>query len=300
MATPSAPTDLVYHWQFLFPPREGYFLRKIAVLTIACILLIIALAGCSGDVEPASAPQETANFLPETTALPAATAAPSSHPVTPEPTLPQIVDEPLEAPVDATITPNAEMLAAFEEDMSTPEPTAEAAAAPESTQTPEPTAASPYLSYNYSMLTDTAFGFVLNYPSTWSNLPGKYTVCFQEPVSDGDFPARVAVSSKKMPHKPDSDTILKQFQSFAKQIYGNYDPSTFEFGDLQSNASFMGQRAMAISYLAYSGDIEVKGYMCCCAIDYTIYVFHFCSSYNDYEDMLPVLTRIKDSVTLVK
>lgn len=271
-------------------------MRKIAVLALSCILLITMLAGCTSSEPPAAALQEDANFLPETTAFPAATAAPTVDPATPEPTLSHVIDEPLEA----TATPNAEMLSAFETEVDVPESTVEPTDAPESTPTPLPTAASPYLGYNYSMMTDTSFGYVLNYPSTWSNLPGKYTVCFQEPVSDGDFPARVAVSSKKMPHKPESDTILKQFQAFAKQIYSNYDPSTFEFGELKNNASFMGRNALAIQYLAYSGDIEVKGYMCCCAIDYTIYVFHFCSSYNDYEDMLPVLTRIRDSVTLVK
>lgn len=274
-------------------------MRKIAVLALACMLLILSLTGCTNQDTPEAVPQATANFLPEATALPA---APTADPVTPEPTLPQIIDEPLEAPVDATTVPNADMLAAFEDEGEEPddEPAEEATDAPESTQTPEPTSVSPYLNYSYSMLTDTAFGFVLNYPTTWTNLPGKYTVCFQEPVSDGDFAARVAISSKKMAHKPDADTLLAQFKAFAKQVYQNYDPSTFEFGSLQTSSTFMGQKAMSIGYLAYSGDIEVQGYMCCCAIDYTIYVFHFCSSYNDYEDMQPVMTRMRDSVTLVK
>lgn len=274
-------------------------MRKIAALAIACMLLILTLTGCSNQDEPAAVPQATANFLPEATALPA---APTVDPSTPEPTLPQIIDEPLDAPVDATTTPNANMLSAFEDEDEAlaDEPAAEVTVAPESTQTPEPTSVSPYLNYSYSMLTDTAFGFVLNYPTTWTNLPGKYTICFQEPVSDGDFAARVAITSKKMAHKPDSDALLTQFKAFAKQVYQEYDASTFEFGSLQTNSTFMGQNAMSIDYLAYSGDIEVQGYMCCCAIDYTIYVFHFCSSYNDYEDMQPVMTRMRDSVTLVK
>lgn len=275
-------------------------MRKIAVFLLVCILLIVSLSGCSNGAEPASAPQEPANFLPDSTAVPAATAVPFAT-LTPEPTLPHVVDELLEAPVDPTVEPNSEMLAAFgsTEDEDT-DPAEEAAPTLEATRTPESTAVSPYFNYNYSMLNDTAFGFVLSYPSTWRNLPGKHTICFQENVSDGDFAARVAVTSKKMPHKPDADALLEQFKAFAKQVYKTYDPSTFEFGDLQTSGSFMGKRAMEISYLAYSGDIEVQGYMCCCAVDYTIYVFHFCSPYNDYEDMLPVLTRIRDSVTLVK
>lgn len=193
----------------------------------------------------------------------------------------------LSAVADSTATPDPNATSDPEDSKSTPEPT------------PEPTVASEYASYNYAALTDTSFGFVFNYPVSWQNLPGKHTVCFQEQPMDGDFPARVAISSKKLPHKPGSETVVKQFQQFAQQIYAQYDPETFEFSELMS-ASFIKRDGYAIEYLAYSGDVEVKGYMCCCAVDYTVYVFHFCSSYDDFENIRPVMTRIRDSVALVE
>lgn len=244
------------------------------------ILLVGCLSGCSNESEPAVTQQDSANFLPDATVL--TTAAPTN---TPAPT-----EAPLASVADATATPSPELLFGLDE------PDSEATATPEPIAMP--TAASPYADYNYTALTDTSFGFVLTYPTTWRNLPGKYTICFEEQVSEGDFPARVAVTSKKMPHKPDAETAAEQFQAYAHTIYKQYDPKTFEFGEL-TPTTFMGKNAYEIGYLAYSDDIEVQGYMCCCAIDYTIYVFHFCSSYNDYEDMQPVRIRIRDSVSLV-
>lgn len=257
------------------------------------------LTGCSDSAEPAASQQVTANFLPDATALPAASATASDEPQI------QFAIETTEAPLaaiaDATVTPNPDILAAVEDATATPAPTATIEPTPEieTTASPSPTPATVYANYNYTALTDTSFGFVLAYPTTWQNLPGKYTVCFQEQVPEGDFPARVAVTSKKLPHKPESETIVKQFQLYAQQIYAQYDPATFEFSDLGSG-TFMGRNAYAISYLAYSGDTEVKGYMCCCAIDYTLYVYHFCSAYDDFEAMTPVMTRIRDSVSLVQ
>lgn len=263
-------------------------MKEIAALALVCILIIAILSGCSNGSAPDAA-EQAANFLPESTAVPAgATAAPFADL---DPELPDTVDIPLDSVVDATVAP--------EEDAAEAEPDA-AEAAPDPVVEAQPTVASAYADYNYAMLTDTSFGFVYSYPTTWKNLPGKYTVCFQEQPTDGDFPARVAVTSKKLAHKPDSDTTVKQFQAYAKEIYSQYDPSTFEFSALNSNATFMGKQAYSITYLAYSGDIEIKGYMCCCAIDYTLYVFHFCSSYDDYEAMGSVMTRMRDSVTRVK
>lgn len=244
----------------------GILLKKTAALMLVCILLTAMLAGCSNDRTPVADEEVSANFLPDSTA-----AATEDASATPEPTLPAAIDIPLEGPQDLPL-----------EDAVLPN------------------AAPSFADYSYATLTDTSFGFVFAYPTTWRNLPGKYTVCFQEQPSDGDFPARVAVTSKTLAHKPDSDTVLSQFQAYAKLIYDQYDPNTFEFGELDSSTTFMGKQACAITYLAYSGDIEIQGYMCCCAIDYTLYVFHFCSSYSDYEAMGSVMTRMRDSVTLVK
>lgn len=247
------------------------------------MLIVTTLSGCTSDSEPAATQQDTAAFLPDATAI--ITAPPTA---TPSPT-----EAPLSSVADATATPTPELLFGLDESV------AESSEAADPASPLAPSSGSPYSNYNYAALADTSFGFVLTYPTSWRNLPGKYTICFEEQVADGDFPARVAVTSKKLPHKPDGETAVAQFQQYAQIIYSQYAPETFEFGELKPT-TFMGRNAYEIGYLAYSGDIEVQGYMCCCAIDYTLYVFHFSSSYNDYEAMQSVRTRIRDSVALVK
>ena len=153
----------------------------------------------------------------------------------------------------------------------------------------------------FARLTDASFGFTFEYPTQWTNLPGRYTVCFREPVGEDDFPARVAVTRKETAHTPSARTLLQQFYNYAEQIRAQYDESTFEYGELTENAAFMGETTgYAITYLAYSGDIEVEGYMICCAIGRAIYAFHFCASYDDYQAMASVMTRMRDSVALAE
>ena len=260
-------------------------------------MMALCLSGCS-DVSNSTPAQEAGNFLPDATANPAAAAVNQS---TPEPLFSIPTDAPLSAVSDATVAPNPEMMALVDDATAEPDPTAEPTVGPDAAAAPtaEPAVASPYSGYSYAALTDPTFGFVLDYPANWRNLPGKYTACYEEQVAEGDLAARIAVTAKKMPHKPESETVVKQFQSYAETIYEQFDPETFEFSDL-TEKSFMGKKGYEITYLAYEGDIEVKGYMCCSATDYTIYVYHFRCAYDDYEDMSPVLTRVRDSVKVAQ
>ena len=301
MATPFAETQNYARY-------GGIPVKKIAALALACILLCMSLTGCSDGSSVSSAPTQQPNFLPDATALPVDSGSaaevlqtqPTAEPIFAIPAEEDTEEEPLFGLDTETATEeplfglDEETLPSVED--ATAEPTEEPT--PEPTMTPAPTVYSPYASYTYASLMDTSFGFVLNYPSTWRNLPGKYTVCFEEITGEGDFPARVAVTRKKLPHKPSSETLAKQFQAYVQQVCSQYDPKTFELSDLNSNTTFMKRDGYSIGYLAYSGDTEVQGYMCCCAIDYTVYVFHFCSTYEDFEPMKPVLTRIRDSVSL--
>lgn len=294
-------------------------MKKIAALALACILLCMSLTGCSNDSGVSTSSTQQPNFLPDATALPVNSGnsadtlqtQPTAEPIFAIPAEENAEDEPLfgldmdtatEEPLFGLETDDEEPLFGLEDEAlpsvedATAEPTEEPT--PEPTLTPEPTVYSPYAGYTYASLMDTSFGFVLNYPSTWRNLPGKYTVCFEEITGEGDFPARVAVTRKKLPHKPSSETLAKQFQTYVQQVCSQFDPKTFELSELKSNTPFMKRDGYSIGYLAYSGDTEIQGYMCCCAIDYNIYVFHFCSTYEDFEPMKPVLTRIRDSVSL--
>ena len=183
------------------------------------------------------------------------------------------------------------------------EPSGDAEA--EAEPVPTPTSAAAYAAslyqtsaYSLATLADTSFGFTFSYPSTWKNLPGKSTVCFE--ADDGsEFPARVAVTRKTLIHTPTDETIFKQFQSFAQVVYKQYDPDTFEYSTVNNRAVFMGRAAYEVSYMAYAGDVEVQGYIICCAIEKSMYVFHFCASYDDYRTLNPVMVRMRESCAVI-
>lgn len=155
-------------------------------------------------------------------------------------------------------------------------------------------------SYQFSALTDTTLGFTFNYPTRWENLPGVFTVCFREPVESGKFPARVAVSAKKMVHTVEGGTLSNQLTKYMRTIYQMYDPNTFQAGTPSSSNTMLGQSALSNTYLAYYGDIEVKGFIIGTAVEKTIYVFHFCASYEDFTAMQGIIKYMVNSVELVK
>ena len=152
--------------------------------------------------------------------------------------------------------------------------------------------------YQYLALMDDNVDFTFNYPSHWENVPGVYTVCFREPVEPGDFPARVAITRKRLVHTPDDIALMEQMTSYIKSVYKQYDAKTFQTSIPDTEATFMGQHALANTYLAYWGDVEVKGFVIGCAVDRTLYVFHFCASYPDYVALQGVLQYMLQSAKL--
>ena len=154
--------------------------------------------------------------------------------------------------------------------------------------------------YQFSALMDTSLGFTFNYPSHWENVPGIFTVCFRESVEEGDFPARVAVSVKKLAHRPEEDDIADQLSSFVRTIYRQYDADTFVSGTANLQDVFLGTTAFSNTYLAFSGENEVKGFIIGCAIKNTMYVFHFCAEYDDYVAMESMMRYMINSVRLLE
>ena len=254
-------------------------MKKIAALLIAGALIAATLSGCSNSSDTA-ADQPPLNTVPESTVTTEFVDA----------FMPDVMD----VPVDATAEPAADV----PDESIVPESTDTPAEAATETPAAQATAA-PY-AYTLTALTDSTFGFVCAYPSGWKNLPGKYTVCFREEVSGDDFPARMAVTRKRLAHAPKFSRLLTQFQEYAETVRAQYDSKTFEYGDLNSSAAFLGQPAYEITYLAYSGDVEVKGYMICTNVDKYVYVFHFCAPYDDYAAMEPMMRQLRDSVTLAQ
>ncbi|MBR1821423.1 MAG: hypothetical protein IJ769_07350 [Clostridia bacterium] len=154
--------------------------------------------------------------------------------------------------------------------------------------------------YQYSALTDTSLGFTFNYPSHWENVPGVYTVCFREKVEDGDFPARVAITAKTLVHSPDEEVITEELTDYLRMVHKQYDAATFQAGTPNTEERFLDKPALSNTYLAYSGENEVKGYIIGTAVGRTMYVFHFCATYEDYGAMESMMRYMVKSAEIVE
>ena len=176
-----------------------------------------------------------------------------------------------------------------------PEPVPEGEGEP--TPTPRPVVDTS--TYQYSALTDTSLGFTFNYPSHWENVPGVYTVCFREKVEPGDFPARVAITAKKLVHTPDEQVITEELTSYLRMVHKQYEAASFQAGTPSTEETFLGKPAMSNTYLAYSGENEVKGYIIGTAVGRTMYVLHFCATYDDYGAMESMMRYMVKSAELV-
>ena len=153
--------------------------------------------------------------------------------------------------------------------------------------------------YQYSALQDEKLGFTFNYPSHWENVPGVYTVCFREKAEDGKFPARVAISGKRLVHSPEGTVLSDQLTSYMRMVYKQYDPDTFQVGTPNSEDTFFGRQAYSNTYLAYWGETEVKGFIIGVPIGRVLYVFHFCASYEDYTALEGVMRYMLRSVQMI-
>lgn len=263
-------------------------MRKALCLLLICMLLAATLSACSNRQADETQTAANGNFAPEVTAVPesdtdvqTAANALSGNAMT-DPTL-----EPVE-----TLPPaegggiEADI---FGEGEGVDSAHAVTHDAPSNIDTS---------TYDFSVLSDESLGYSFQYPSHWQYLPGVYTVCFREIVEEGDFPARVAITRNKLVHTPSESTITDQLISYLKTIATQYEDSTFEVDSLDKSTTFMGQQGYATTYLAFSGEIEVKGYVIMCAVERTLYVYHFCASYADYQSMESMMQHMRNSVTL--
>lgn len=261
-----------------------------------CLLLIAALSlfcftGCSKPQEDAPQADASANFNPETTA-----AANENNSID---DISLFGDQPTVEPVETLVPENGSAVPTQNtgnmEANQDGNPTASPSEMPQSSVAPANIDAS---AYQFSTVGSNSLGITLQYPSQWENIPGIYTICYRESVEEGDFPARMAVTSKKVVHTPDEEDIVDQLKSYLKTIYTQYDTSTFEVTNLNQSISFMGKQGYSTTYLAYSGEIEVKGFVIACAIERNIYVFHFCASFADYSSMESMMQYMCKSVAL--
>ena len=87
--------------------------------------------------------------------------------------------------------------------------------------TPTPTAAVGSIGlsiseYTYAVLTNDTLGVRFSYPSHWIQTPGRRTISYEEPVAEGDIPARMAVSVKQLDDR--AATSSPTYPSWAKPL----------------------------------------------------------------------------------
>ena len=84
-----------------------------------------------------------------------------------------------------------------------------------------------------------------------------------------------------------------------RTISKQYEPKTVQAGTPNYEDTFLGKQAASNTYLAYSGENEVKGFIIARAVKRTLYVFHFCATYEDYGAMESMMRYMVRSVELV-
>lgn len=283
-------------------------MKKLLSLALILALCALAMAGCKKAAPTEDAPEgHFALPAAETTATPdegyhgeedqsaALQAMPTLEPVVP-------IGEDGGSPSEGGGTDDYYSIDALLSDVPdeapAPEPVPEGSADSEATPTKRP--AVDTSTYQYSALTDTSLGFTFNYPSHWENVPGVYTVCFREKVEQGDFPARVAITAKRLVHTPDEQVLTDELTSYLRLVHKQYEAASFQAGTPSTEETFLGKPAMSNTYLAYSGENEVKGFIIGTAVGRTMYVLHFCATYEDYAAMESMMRYMVKSAEIVE
>lgn len=292
-------------------------MKRLLCALLVAALCALALSGCDrrpSAGQDSASPEAGANFDPQTTAVafggltqaadeqlsgaePAvAPEDPAARTVDPaaqteDPAAAQ--DVPVDQPVVQDATAPQESAAA-----QTPE-AADGTPAPQpfATATPQPNARV----NGYSQVAANGLGFRFDYPTGWTNIPGRSTVCYVQPVGEGTtYPARVAVTMKRLTHRVNRDSKSEhksELADYVKVLMTQYDEETFVVNtELDETTQFMGNSAISTTYLAYDGDQEIQGYLIETYFDRYLFVFHFLCAYEDYAAFEPAMRHMRDSV----
>jgi hypothetical protein len=94
--------------------------------------------------------------------------------------------------------------------------------------------------------------------------------------------------------------MIEQLSNYMRLVHKQYDAATFQAGTANGDETFLGKRAMSNTYLAYSGENEVKGFIIGTSVGRVVYVFHFCATYEDYTAMESMMRYMVKSCELVE
>lgn len=282
-------------------------MKRIISILLISVLLAAVLAGCDRQsTEPAAQEtQQAGSFEPETTSV-ASGGLVQAMDQTLDQTLesaaaPDAVDEAQDIAIDQPVVQDeAATQQPTAEPSLEPAPTvAETTAAPENimpfaTPTPQPNTAIT----SYSEVSGTGLGFKFSYPSHWNNIPGRSTVCYVQPLENGTvYPARVAVTMKKLAHKCTASEAQEELVEYLKTLMSQYDEATFKVDkNLNTSTKFMGKNGMSTTYLAYDGEQEIQGYVIMTYFERYLFCYHFLCAYEDYAAFEPAMRHMRDSV----
>ena len=150
--------------------------------------------------------------------------------------------------------------------------------------------------YSYTPFALPETGFYMQVPSHWERQPASKSVCFVEPVAEGQVPGRIVVTSKKLEAVTDK-TRDSQLRSFFARILGDFD--TYEWSDVFTGTSFMGDEdAIWVTYSGTRDGLAYKGYVILGARETTIYVYHFRCGADNYAALEDVIEHVRESIAV--
>lgn len=184
----------------------------------------------------------------------------------------------------------------------TPVPTEAPVQTPEPTATPEPVPTVAVGSYQYETISNSNLQVSFQHPTHWTNDPGKYTICYREPVNAGEVGARVAVSAKTVSRAPDTTSLKKQLASLMEQLETGYFSFTAS-EDIQTDEAVFGTKGLSQTYTARDEEgNRITGFvlMAYVSSNKRIYALHFSAPSSRYDELSPVLSTIRQSLTAAK
>ena len=131
------------------------------------------------------------------------------------------------------------------------------------------------ITLTYESLTNNTFKLTLDRPAGWTQIPGRYTLCFVENAAEGQIPARMALTRKQSSKDLTDTRITNELISYLKILAAQYDE--FEVGELNKETSFIEQMGYSTLYTARKDGMAVRGYVIMAAVNKYLYVFHFSS-----------------------
>lgn len=182
-------------------------------------------------------------------------------------------------------------------------------AAPIETNTPAPTAVvytpepDPLLapdSFEYSSISNETLGIEFDAPSHWTLVPGRKTLCYEEPSAPGEPAARIAITATTVKKKPNSIMMKDQLSRFLTLLEDDYD--SFEAGDQSGKVKMMESAGLRQLYTAQENGVEITGYVLLtyAADNKRIYLMHFNAPTDRYDELSDVRDVIRKSIKLAK